>query len=248
MWTPGALRSEACPWSGDLWRAVESQAKASTMKLTDYSPVEQNILENLLEPTKPPIPPEFEGFHYLLFTPFRYAPYPNGSRFRRAGQREGAFYCSEQAVTAIAETSFYRLLFLAEAPGMKLPRTPVEHTVFSIKCNTPLALNLTAPPFDTEADTWSHPTDYRKCQDLADLARKTGIGAIRYTSVRDPNHGMNCAILAADAFAERRPQGLQTWHIFPGRHSVRAWCESPLMELEFRKEDFANDPRLAEPM
>jgi hypothetical protein len=246
MWTPAALHSEARPWDAELWRAVESQTKASTMKLTD-SLDEQRILENVLERSKPAFPPEFQGFHYLISTPFRYAPYPHGSRFRRKGQRKGAFYCSDQPSTAIAETSFYRLLFLIESPAMILPRTPVEHTVFSVACKTPLALNLCAPPLDADTAAWMHPIDYTRCQDLADLARKAGIGAIRYASVRDPNGGKNAAILSAGAFAEHRPVQLQTWHIFPGKYSVRAWCENPKMELEFRRQDFAHDPRILDP-
>jgi hypothetical protein len=246
MWTHAELRSEARPWEGELWRAVESQAKVATMKLTD-SLDEQRILENVLERSKPSFPPEFQPFDYLISTPFRYTPYPHGSRFRRAGQREGAFYCSDESATAIAETSFYRLLFVAEAPGMTLPRTPVEHTVFSISCRSPLVLNLRAPPLDRDTAAWTHPTDCGKCQSLADTARSAGIDAIRYRSVRDPNEGMNCAIFSASAFAEHRPIRRQTWHIFPGQYSIRAWCESPKMELEFRREEFANDPRLAGP-
>ena len=45
---------------------------------------EQQRLEQLLDESKPPVPPECRSLHYLLATPFRYgAPYPGGSRFRR---------------------------------------------------------------------------------------------------------------------------------------------------------------------
>jgi hypothetical protein len=53
------------------------------MKLTD-NVAEQVLLESLIESTKPTIPPECSHLDFLLFTPFRYAPYPQGSRFRRA--------------------------------------------------------------------------------------------------------------------------------------------------------------------
>lgn len=242
MWTPDALRSEARPWVSDLWRAVESQAKASTMRLTDTL-AEQELLEGILERSKPNWPDECQGLHYLLATPFRYAPYPRGSRFRRAGQRDGAFYCSEMPGTAVAETSFYRLLFFAEAPGMRLPSSPVEHTVFSVRCKTALALNLCEPPLDRDSDMWRQRVDYSACQDLADAARASGVEAIRYVSLRDREAGMNCALLSAAAFAEPHPVSAQTWHIFPGESRVRAWCENPRRSLEFRREDF-NDPRL----
>ena len=42
------------------------------------------------------------------------APYPIGSRFRRAGRTAGVFYAAESPETAVAEMAFYRLLFFAE--------------------------------------------------------------------------------------------------------------------------------------
>ena len=82
-WTPDALSSEARPYLGTAWRIVEAQHYVSTMKLVD-SVAEQDLLDGLLETTKPPIPPECAGLDFLLATPFRYdAVYPHGSRFRR---------------------------------------------------------------------------------------------------------------------------------------------------------------------
>ena len=83
---------------------------------------EQHLLEELLERSKPPVPPECRGLHYLLATPFRYgAPYPAGSRFRRAGLTPGVFYASQAPETAVAEMAFHRLLFFAESPGTPWP-------------------------------------------------------------------------------------------------------------------------------
>jgi hypothetical protein len=77
------------PCGGDCWRLVEAQHKVSTLKLTDTL-AEQALLESLLEETKPKLPEEAKGLHYLMAAPFRYgAPYPRGSRFRRAGRTPG---------------------------------------------------------------------------------------------------------------------------------------------------------------
>jgi RES domain len=243
MWIPDALLSDARAWAADVWRTVETQYKASTMRLTD-SLEEQALLEDILERSKPNLPADCMGLHYLLAAPFRYAPYPQGSRFRRAGQPDGTFYASESVQTTVAEMSFYRRLFFAEAPGTVLPTRPVEHTVFAVGCATERCIDLREPPFDRDRQIWEHPTEYAGCQDLADAARAAGIQMIRYRSVRDPGGGGNCAVLAVAAFAERRPKDEQTWHIFPGTYSVRAWCESPPLALEFRPEDFRNDPRI----
>jgi hypothetical protein len=95
--------------AGICWRLVEAQYHVSTLKLVD-SVAEQELIENLIEMTKPPLPLECRDLHYLLSTPFRYgAVYPNGSRFRRAGMTEGVFYASETPQTAVAEMTFYRL-------------------------------------------------------------------------------------------------------------------------------------------
>ena len=88
MWTAHALASEVRDLAGNAWRVVESQSQVATMKLVDDLD-EQAILEAELDRSKPAVPASCKGLDYLLATPFRYAPYPHGSRFRRAGQRAG---------------------------------------------------------------------------------------------------------------------------------------------------------------
>lgn len=61
------------PQQRELWRGVEAQHRVATMKLAD-SLQEQELLED----SKPPLPPEARGCHHLLFTPFRYtSPWPS---------------------------------------------------------------------------------------------------------------------------------------------------------------------------
>ena len=43
-WTPLAVSSEAHDWRGSVWRIVETQHTASTMKIVD-SQAEQDLLE-----------------------------------------------------------------------------------------------------------------------------------------------------------------------------------------------------------
>src|ERR1700694_5659808 len=76
IWTRDELLSSSRKLSGQCWRVVESQSKGSTLKLTDTIH-EQLTLENLIEATKPRIPEQCVDLHYLLFTPFRYSPYPH---------------------------------------------------------------------------------------------------------------------------------------------------------------------------
>ena len=241
-WTPAALRSETRPFAGSAWRFVEAQHRVSTLKLVD-SLAEQALLEEILEETKPLLPPDCRALDYLLATPFRYRPYPHGSRFRRAGLTPGVWYGADRPETAAAEMVFYRYLFYAESPATPFPDDAAEYTAFSAALATPAALDLMAPPFAAETARWTHPTDYAACQSLAEAAREAGAGLIRYASVRDPRGGANLAVLACSVFAAPAPIDRQTWRIRIGRNGAQALREHPRLGLEFPPDAFA-DPRL----
>jgi hypothetical protein len=243
MWTPPALASEARPWSGEVWRVVESQSRVATLKLVDTLD-EQAILEAELEGSKPLIPAGCAGLDYLLATPFRYAPYPRGSRFRRPRQTDGCFYAAERVETAVAEEAFYRLLFFLDAPAAKRPANPQERTAFHVPAATVAAIDLMRPPLDRDAAVWQHPTDYAPCQTLADAARTAGIEAIRYRSVRDPDGGANIALLSPAPFRATRPAGAETWHLFLREAAVQAVREMPRLTLELPFTVWAADPRV----
>jgi hypothetical protein len=243
-WTPAALSSERRRLSGLCWRVVEAQHVASTMKLVDTL-AEQNLLETLLEGTKPPVPAECRDLHYLLATPFRYgAPYPSGSRFRRAGFSPGVFYGSTAAATAVGEAAFHRVLFFADSPGTPWPTVAGEYTVFSVKFRTAAAVDLTRPPLSADRQRWTDVTDYSACQDLADRARDAQVEVLRYASARVAD-GVNLAMLTCKAFGARQPEERQTWRIDVGSNGVRAVCGFPEARLEFDRQAFANDPRIA---
>ena len=242
----GARLSDALPhvpYEGDVWRLVEAQHRVSTLKLVD-SLAEQALLERLLNETKPSLPPECEGLDYLLAAPFRYAPYPNGSRFRRAGKTEGVFYASEEVETAVSELSFYRLLFFAESPGTPFPDAPTDFSAFAVPVRTPAMVDLSSPGFSDPA--LSDLVNYEPCQNLADRARRVHAGAIRYVSARDPHKGFNVAILTPNAFAAKKPKAWQTWRIKVGPHGVSALCDFPLARISYDRTTFAADPRLTD--
>jgi len=86
---------------------------------------------------------------------------------------------------------------------------------------------------------------YDSCQTLADAARAGKIEVIRYTSVRDPGHGSNLALLTCRAFAKPRPVEQQTWHIRLSEAGAQAICEAPKTGITFDPNSFAADPRIA---
>jgi hypothetical protein len=231
--------------AGTCWRLVEAQHNVSTAKLTD-SADEQILLERLIEDTKPSIPEECEHLNYLLATPFRYgAPYPRGSRFRRAGLTEGVFYAAESADTAAAEITFHRLLFFAESPATPWPSNPGEYTAFAADFASGRAIDLTHDPLRNDRGLWTDPTDYDACQALAEAARAATVDIIRYQSVRDPHHRASLALLSCRVFAKPDVVVRQTWRIHLDAVGARAMCEAPKQVLAFGRDAFAADPRIA---
>src|SRR5262245_34575155 len=179
IWTPDALASSAISLQGRCWRVVEAQSQVLTMKLTDTLE-EQEALERLIEETKFPVPEDCRHLGFLLFTPFRYKPYPADSRFRRAGSTEGVFYAAEVVETAVAEAVFHRLLFYSESPGTPWPANPGEYTAFASEFATSRVADISRPPLVADRASWTHPTDYTACLNLVDVVRAAALEAIRY--------------------------------------------------------------------
>lgn len=224
IWTQDALRSNAKPFTETFWRCVEAQYLVSTLALVDTLG-EQHLLEDILEDTKPSAPEECRRLHYLYMTPFRYGLYPKGSRFRKAGATPGVFYASAEPKTAVIETAFHMLLFYTDSPSTPFPKKPTEHTVFDVPIEATSAIDLTADPFVSERELWRAPTDYSACQELEERARSGGIDLILYGSVRDPNEGLNGAILKCSAFAAEKPSITQTWQLWfnaQGVHTIES--------------------------
>lgn len=218
IWTPPALSSEARPWQASVWRVVEAQHIATTMKLVD-DPAEQDLLEALLEGSKPPAAAGTAALHYLLAAPFRYSPLPGGSRFRGATD-PGVFYGADSVLTACAELGYWRWRFLRDAPALERLE-PVAHTAFRARIAT-TAIDLRRPPFAQDAAAWTHPADYGATQALARQAREAAIGAILYVSVRAPGPAWCAAVLTAAAFARPAPEAhIQTWWLAVRRDEVQ---------------------------
>ncbi|MCB1886327.1 MAG: RES family NAD+ phosphorylase [Rhodocyclaceae bacterium] len=216
-WTPRAVSSEASAWRGVVWRIVEAQHTAATMKLVD-SADEQDLLESLLDDGKPSWPEHTDSLDYLLATPFRYPPREGGSRFRAATD-PGVFYGAGSVRTACAELGYWRWRFLRDAPALER-LDPVAHTAFRSRIETTV-VDLRTPPFAAQRTTWTAPMDYAPCQTLARSAREGGVGAIRYESVRDPQPGWCLAVLDPAAFARPKPlDGNQTWWLAVSLHEV----------------------------
>ncbi len=243
IWTHDALRSDRRPFKGVFWRCVEAQHLVSTLALVDTLE-EQRLLEDILEETKPPAPPECEGLHYLYMTPFRYGLYPKGSRFRRAGKTPGVFYASAAPQTAVIETAFHILLFYADSAATPFPANPNEYTLFDVSLATKSAIDLTSAPFNAASDLWTDLNDYSDCQALEELARGEGVDLILYQSVRDPAARMNGALLDCRGFAAKKPKRHQSWKLWFNAAGVHAIEEFGEGRFSMAPEAFAMDQRI----
>jgi hypothetical protein len=196
-WTPHAVASESKPCELTLWRAVEAQHVVATRALVD-SLAEQEILESVLEASKPPVPAAAAGLDYLLYTPFRYPPPSRGSRFRSYDD-QGVWYGAEAVRTSCAELGYWRWRFVRASHGLTR-LDGVTHTVFqAMACGN--AVDLRREPFARDGQTWSNPESYAGCQAFARTAREAEVRIIRYASVRDPEHGGCGAVLDVGAFS-----------------------------------------------
>lgn len=207
-WTPHAVSSEQFHWRGKAWRMVEAQQYAATMKIVDTRD-EQNLLEVLLEQSKPKLSDHFHGLHYLMATPFRYEPLRHGSWFRGVDDH-GVFYCAQTAMTAGIELGYWRWRFLNDSEDLD-EIEPVPHSAFSVELSSQ-GIDLRKEPFLQQQLLWRNPSDYTLTQQFANSVRKTDIGIILYDSVRDPEPNWCAAVLSPRAFAVPRPVGqMQTW-------------------------------------
>ncbi len=206
----------------ELWRAVEAQHRVSTMVLVDTLS-EQALLERMLEGSKPALQPGQDTLHWLLFTPFRYPPLPNGSRFRGPAD-PGVFYGADHIRTACAELGYWRWRLLMDSPALDAI-DPMQQTLFRTPVHG-ITIDLMRPPLSRQRRQWTDPSDYSSCQQLARDARDAGIQMIRYQSVRDPGHGACTAVLSHTAFAAKDPAESGTWTLAVFRHRVFWRCDS----------------------
>lgn len=228
-WTPRAVASEAARCRIELWRAVEAQHVAATTRLADNL-AEHEVLEDILEATKPHRPAGTTDLHYPLATPFRYPPWGSGSRFRAATD-PGVFYGADEQRTACAELGYWRWKFLTDSAGLE-ELGPVSHTVFRSRIDA-RAVDLRQKPFSRHAGKWTDPDDYTATQTFGRVARDARIELIRYQSVRDPQKSGCGALLDASGFAApRRPVAEQTWFLTVTR-TTSAWQRGE-EKFEFR--------------
>jgi hypothetical protein len=197
------------PIVGQCTRLVESQEEIATLGYVD-SFEEQDILEQMLEDTKPPYPTNSDSYHYLLKTPFRYPPLDWGSRFGQTN-KPSIFYGGLSIQSTLAESAYYRFVFLLSmAPNKSLTRIDTMHTLFQASYATDQGIKLHQSPFHQHQSELTHPSDYTDCQKLGDKMRSQGVTGFEYPSARNPN-GTCVGLFEIDALTSKVPDYSETW-------------------------------------
>lgn len=184
----GRIRAAIEPVKGRGFRVAESQEQVATMDIVD-SATEQSRLEELLEANKPPYRDSVDELHYLLKTPFRYPPLDYGSRFGRPFEKS-LFYAAAKVDTALAETAFYRFVFIHDTL-LPFPK-PVksQHTIFEVSIKTSKGVKLQSPDWLDVRDRLVDPVDYRFTQTIGTTMREVEVEAFQFISARAVQLGM----------------------------------------------------------
>ena len=190
-------------------RVTEDQHLIATMGLV-HDIYEQQLLEEMLDATKPNKVKSSEKLHYLLFTPFRYPPLEYGSRF---GSRllPSLFYSSLNIATALAEAAYYRFVFMT---GMSTPfpeALQVTYSSYTISIRTQKGVLLDKEPFAAYNEIIASPNDYKATQLLGAQMREVAVEAFQYQSARDKQKGKNIAIYTPTVFQSRSPLTTMRW-------------------------------------
>jgi hypothetical protein len=219
------------------YRVVEDQYKNSTLKLVD-STTEQEILEILLDHSKPPAPlVNSRGkLSYLLYTKFRYPPLRYGSRFGKHTE-QSIFYSSLELKTALAERAYLQLLHNT-ATKADLRAADSSFTHFQVHVKTQQAIRLEHEPFNKFKGEISNPTSYDESQPLGSAMRQAGIEAFSFYSARILN-GINIGLFSVEAFAKNEEFGKQNWLAHIGKDKVIFRSLSTSEMFAFGVQDFA---------
>ncbi|MDB5945758.1 MAG: hypothetical protein JWQ33_784, partial [Ramlibacter sp.] len=192
----------------------------------------QELLEQLIERSKPALPPACQGLHYLIATPFRYAS-PIPSRYRQANE-PGVWYGAEEPETVAAELAYWRWKFLVESDGLRDEQLLTEHTFFQAQFRG-LELDLTAQPWSRLRKVLRDGDDYAACHALARQVRGRpgpAIAAFHYESAR--REGGHCeAVLVPKTLSLPSLHLQQTWVCKTTRHLVMFMHDDDALEYAF---------------
>jgi RES domain len=245
VWAAVGAAARPRPLTGEILRLVESQEQVATNRLV-ATLAEQDLLESMLEASKPRLPKGAARLDYLLATPFRYPPLPHGSRF--GGRHEPSlFYAARSVTTVLAESAYYRFVFWQ---GMRTPPAGplrTQHTLFGARLRARRGYSLQRPPFDAFRSVLASRDQYAATQRLGRALREAGADAIEYVSARDAEGGLNVALYVPSAFGQARPTFKDEWLCETRGDEVTFYARRDAGLRAFPLSQFTIDGRLPAP-
>jgi hypothetical protein len=236
IWIDSDGKNHIKPLMAKIYRLVGSQEQIATLSLVN-NVYQQGVLEDLIESTKNPLPADTSFLHYLLTTPFRYPPLKYGSRFGTTYE-QGIFYGSLIIQTALAETAYYRFVYILG------PEIPYEHPIsnqyssFSVKVRSNKSIFLDQPPFSKYESTLISPSSYVETQQLGFNMRESGVELFQYISARDKNKGKNLALFTPKAFRSKIPGQMTTWLCRTSIEEVGFMAKEEKQRTSYSQKDF----------
>jgi len=203
--------------SVEPWRVVEAQHILSARDLVD-SQEEHDLLEDLIEKSKPPIEAEK---NYLIFTPFRYPPLKYGSRFGKLFE-PSLWYGSLELETAFTEVAYYRLKFFADTSA-NLGSIEISMTAFTAFLESKIGVDLTEKPFSNYTEGIANKNNYEQSQLLGTNMRADHIEAFLYFSARKHEKSKNIAAFTPSVFELKKNQYIsrqQNWKCFANKKLI----------------------------
>jgi len=228
-----------------IWRMVEDQENVATLNIVDTME-EQALLEALLDGVKPPYRDGTQGMHYLFKTAFRYPPLRHGSRF---GTRlmPSYFYACEKTVTVLAETAYYRFVFMHDMEEAYEKEIDSSHTMFSATISAKRCLDLGSQEYQTCRMELTHPSQYQFTQQVGRWAvEERDAQVIRAESARLNGH-YNLAIADPTVIRSSSPKKVQSWLCRSNRQTVSFSSRQEEGVTNFSFDDFCIDGRLPRP-
>jgi len=245
IWAACGAQAQPRLMAGEILRLVESQEQIATNRLVSTL-AEQELLEEMLEASKPPLPKGAAQLDYLLATPFRYPPLPHGSRF--GGRHEPSlFYAARSVTTVLSESAYYRFVFWQ---GMRRPPPAplrTQHTLFGARLRARRGYALHQPPFDRYRSVLASRDDYGPTQALGRHLRDAGADAIEYISARDAAGGLNGALYTPTAFGQARPTFKEEWLCETRADEVSFYARRDAGLRVFPRSQFTIEGRLPAP-
>lgn len=232
IWTSAAVASNADQFDSTTYRFTSTDGRAAIQEVSSSTRT-VDIVEDLLYQNRNRIELPNEKLHRLLATPFERTDPTHVTRFRGAYD-PGVYYCAQTIETAACEFAYHKLAnFLKDSPALE--RLDSQAIMITTAVST-LGIDIRLPPYSKYNRDLQSTSDYSKTHEVGRSARKSGIGAIIYTSARGETSGPCVALLSQSAFKNPQPLALKySWHltVFENRAMGSDSEDSMSMEFEY---------------